>query len=752
MTRAEYLRELRNLSILSTAKHPHIVPLLSAYTHCGEHNLIFPRAAGGDLSDILDGRFDGTHFDRSIPDTQFLYELCGLASGLSTLHVLKTDILDVIGVHRDLKPSNILVDGRTLMLADFGVSKLVEANQTSSSIMPQTRGDFIAPECEDIFDESIPRHRAGRASDVWAFACILLTVTIMRLEGFDGVKKFNRDRRTNYEGIIRHRFHIQNALLPAVESRLRLLEDSELDRKLGLRLSSLLRAMLSLNPLNRPNMAYVSKCLQRLYLLSESSVVVQKFEKQHDAKGLIHVYTDLKRFQSWMIAMGIHDSQKDLLTETTPELSFDNFTDISNRVVSISHILDKEEAESKDKIDRIPLNNGIHILLSSVGTEQFRKARDFFEQELLKYRGDKHLEALAFDAKERQDVDMSRLVSLKRGYLSQEFRAYDQEYDIVSLDSLSWSNQRGQVFQVERREATTDRIELGMVEERPTPDDPDRLVAVQKFHNGVQRLLKVAQLLAIADEMGAMRTLPCFGTGVFRDESSLRSGLVYKFPEENNQQFRSFSTLLDILGGNAACRLKLGQRFAIAYTLARSIYELHKVSWLHRRVCASNVICFHRMDHDSPSIDARNVYFIGFAQSRSEKDPLVTDGNKTSEDSTYYLHPAYHAGNEDFQVAFDYHSLGVLLLELGLSHLLPELCKLRGLDLVQVVREGIENVGTIVEDLQYTMGQSYYSAVKACLDGSLTKSDKLLTPKIEIERKFKEKVLDLLEHCSLLDM
>ena len=87
--------------------------------------MIFSLAAGGDLSEVLDGVSSVELFNASVPSTDFVFKLCGLASALSTMHVLKTDFYDMIGCHRDLKPSNILISDGKLLLADFGVSRLV---------------------------------------------------------------------------------------------------------------------------------------------------------------------------------------------------------------------------------------------------------------------------------------------------------------------------------------------------------------------------------------------------------------------------------------------------------------------------------------------------------------------------------------------------------------------------------------------------------------------------------------------------
>ncbi|XP_074613016.1 dual specificity protein kinase TTK-like isoform X1 [Acropora palmata] len=86
-------------------------------------------------------------------------------------------------IHRDLKPANfLLVDGR-LKLIDFGIAHTLQTDKTSIELDTQVGTlNFMSPEAfQDIsqaprFDNgenTKPRLKIGRPSDVWSLGCIL---------------------------------------------------------------------------------------------------------------------------------------------------------------------------------------------------------------------------------------------------------------------------------------------------------------------------------------------------------------------------------------------------------------------------------------------------------------------------------------------------------------------------------------------------------------------------------------------------
>jgi serine/threonine protein kinase len=139
--------------MLKLLKHPNIVELLGFYTYRDIHNFLFPLARGGTLADLLAGKRPAQFQS----DESLIVALVGLSSALCAVHEFDADDLKAIGCHHDLKPSNILIDGSKFILADFGISRFKETTQPSHTPFKGGRGDFIAPEWEDLEGESGPK-------------------------------------------------------------------------------------------------------------------------------------------------------------------------------------------------------------------------------------------------------------------------------------------------------------------------------------------------------------------------------------------------------------------------------------------------------------------------------------------------------------------------------------------------------------------------------------------------------------------
>jgi len=71
-------------------------------------------------------------------------------------------------VHRDIKPSNVLLDGANRpFLADFGVSRLVDATRSTTTGFVLGTPAFLAP-------EQVRGQRVGPAADIYALGLVLL--------------------------------------------------------------------------------------------------------------------------------------------------------------------------------------------------------------------------------------------------------------------------------------------------------------------------------------------------------------------------------------------------------------------------------------------------------------------------------------------------------------------------------------------------------------------------------------------------
>ncbi|EEH44621.1 AGC/PDK1 protein kinase [Paracoccidioides brasiliensis Pb18] len=168
-------------------------------------------------------------------DERSLYFVLDLASGGELLGVLKrmssfdeectrfygAQILDTIDymhkrgvIHRDLKPENVLLDSQMhVKITDFGTAKMLDRpkrQEENSSGIPQMDSDF--PDQEDransfvgtaeyVSPELLTDKSAYKASDLWAFGCIIYQLLAGRppFKGANEYQTFQKIVGLDYE-------------------------------------------------------------------------------------------------------------------------------------------------------------------------------------------------------------------------------------------------------------------------------------------------------------------------------------------------------------------------------------------------------------------------------------------------------------------------------------------------------------------------------------------------------------------------
>ena len=175
------LQLLAEGELLTTLRHPHIVPVESFGEHEGLHYLVMPLVEGGDLRRRL-GEFvlttGGT--ERRGRITVLMAKVAGAVAFLHQHGIL----------HRDLKPSNILLtpgyDCEPLV-CDFGLARRINA----ADAVPQSREvvgtlAYMAP--EQMEGQNI----LTEAADIWSLGAVLY-------ELLTGSPPFTKDRQLDQQ-------------------------------------------------------------------------------------------------------------------------------------------------------------------------------------------------------------------------------------------------------------------------------------------------------------------------------------------------------------------------------------------------------------------------------------------------------------------------------------------------------------------------------------------------------------------------
>jgi serine/threonine protein kinase len=143
-------------------------------------NIVLPYARGGNLHEFLrleqETRWERLGFPSSDPgmlgclsDWRYAVfrEAVGLAEGVAALHA---DNNGKFIIHCDIKPANVLIDDGMFKLADFGLSRFKDSDETSKTEWYRGTVLYSPPERESLM---------GRGRDVWALGCVLLEIAFM---------------------------------------------------------------------------------------------------------------------------------------------------------------------------------------------------------------------------------------------------------------------------------------------------------------------------------------------------------------------------------------------------------------------------------------------------------------------------------------------------------------------------------------------------------------------------------------------
>ncbi|KAK9749080.1 hypothetical protein RND81_02G101000 [Saponaria officinalis] len=143
--------------------HPNLVKLIG-YCDEGENNkiLVYEYMSNGSLEKWI---FNPSR-SRSLTWTQMKNIIRGIAQGLEYLH----DKCDKKILHRDLKPPNVILDDdRNAKLCDFGLAKLLNKDQSSTSTVCAGTLQYMSPEV-------IRNKRITDKVDVYSFGIVVLEV------------------------------------------------------------------------------------------------------------------------------------------------------------------------------------------------------------------------------------------------------------------------------------------------------------------------------------------------------------------------------------------------------------------------------------------------------------------------------------------------------------------------------------------------------------------------------------------------
>jgi serine/threonine protein kinase len=696
---------LENLSILGSLKHPNILELLTSYTHRGLHNLIFPLAEGGNLSQLLYGSNVNSAF---LSQETIFVALTGLGSAIECLHTFVDEKMDLYltGFHHDLRPKNILVQGSTFILADFGLTRFKDISEHSNTPFREGTGDYVAPECEDV-NHSYEKSRVHRSSDIWSFGCILAEIAVYMSHGSAGVKDF-RERRKFRVPHHHGRGHRTFALFHCGPNKRNDAVHATLDSLKSLGWSSLtalvnlIKQILVLDESQRPKASEMASELRLITLKLLIEELEQLFNGIQSQNNSLDGTIEHERLNAWAYGAGIRHKSKSTACTISME-SFRTILELLSQMHNQLKVLSPTCFNSKRSafVPISRLNDSLENLLSD---DQQEISKTYFKAAFIKHNSP--------DSEILNEMPTSSSIKIRVVLSQMEKLILDHSSRNSHHQQLNPKSVRiGKAFGDHNIAIWTqnDVSRQVLVEwHRHNRESVDETVTAELF----MRLEALTQHLALK-KPPEFRALDC--RGFFHDPSRIAFGVVF----ELSNTLEETRNLTDLLSKNPRLSQQplLENKYKLAFTLAQSVLEFHLVGWLHKRLKPSNIVFFPGSGQNIDS-QIQHVYIIGFNHSRPNEPNAFTGGFRDADGRTYQ-HPDYLRRADRFRPEFDYYSLGLILLEIGLWSPLKGLVKPYLDGPADKLRDVVLS---IVPTLGSTMGRVYRDTVASCINGQFSSS------------------------------
>lgn len=750
-TVADFENEKKCLELLRGLRHSNIIELLGSYTHRGQHNFLFPLLPLN-LADFL--RHE-TRFESFQQNVTFYNALHGLSSAIEAVHNLHIhgqqyqDGLAMIGYHHDIRPKNILVSQSTFILADFGLARFKDADEDSRTPWKLGIGDYIAPEC---MDNDFIALNVGRSMDIWAFGCLISEIATYMEQGPSGVIKFQANRvfRDPEKKLKHSRFFQKTELNHAVLPWFDALNTNTQDDAIRC-LTEISKTMLQVRVKDRASakqscqrFCFIS-CKALFHTIMDRCDIISSRRTNSIQNFPVYSVMDFQfcvtMLKAWGSVLEMNTDRIDCdLFEKSPsvgdvlkmmlqQLSFDvqkldNYN--PERGGGFCEAIDRQATVSLCKLPGIKsVRQSVQSLFEAVPQVYQRRMA---QQCHLTFLDDKDEKALQNIENSAQDLhtphsDIGAFAALKRLEMALLREAADIEPEQKKLIMKSW--------QVTVIKNTDETHALGSF----TPYNPSMSSKTNTFQDSEnvfiewmvytpvwgnqseeEKVLKVTALTELLHypKPTGFHVLTCIGIIPPTVEVSHEGfGFVYALPAYAKEYKNPIAeTLLQKIQAGRPTPL-LEEKFNIAKCLTSSIFELHSAGWLHKNISSSTLIFFEDANDMSTGLK-HDPYLMGFYHSRPDGEMWFSETNPRV--PTKYQHPQYKLGTNRFQKIYDYYSVGIILLEIGLWQPISAFRASSKYESELSFQELL--IESYAPRLGWRMGSLYRDVVISCLSGT----------------------------------
>lgn len=782
----QYTDELRCLSLLNLVSHPNIVKLSGSYTYGGMHNFLFPVANLGDLHKLLEDIPPPAFLEdpiskakSSVPKVRehiFYEAACGLASALETLHNCGGGLNpEMIGCHHDLKPRNVLVHESKFILADFGLSTLEKSPET---MLSDRDINFAAPEGRDLV--TLKRYPVGPPSDIWSLGCILAVILAYMKDGPRGVKDFEEERKYTFSGwkghlVTVYGFHGgRGRSNPHAVTWLGGMkanawsEGSHAEADLV----ELIQDMLTIDPLHRPEICEVLRRLQCIALKKIAEPIQKEFGASRH-RDVFEFSVERYIFLEWLDLIGPIAKGDPQILRT--EESFSGLRRVLHDMTDELRLLSDVAKNDRPPFTRLRHSN--ERLLASVKLAVQQSIYVRVELKIL------HTEA--FSTPDPNYVWRAAIANMME-LMNEPANMTELMNEPANSSIPKLAQEAVEVLPLKMKKGDVPTFRLAKLRESSDEGAEARHVVVEEMlynrnvaDEKLARMLfdRMVDVLEVQNRPTAdFRALRC--RGFYCAANRHYFGLIYDFPTDvgpeaalasgRSTKVVQLSELIndhpDLVSSRNNLIITLDERYRLAHDLAAAIYAFHKVGWLHKNISSYNVIFFRdeggganqrpgdisygagggsksgagkgkepQAEYAAFSrLSLASPFLIGFSHARrneereySNRTSGSTGGDEAAKTLRTYHHPRYYGSNSHrtpYRTAYDYHSLGLVLLEIGYWQPLRKLLYREEKDLDRLQRTEHLRHRRVPGLAAYT-GDVYAAAVAACLDDAALRGD-----------------------------
>jgi len=251
---------------------------------------------------------------------------------------------------------------------------------------------------------------------------------------------------------------------------------------------------------------------------------------------------------------------------------------------------------------------------------------------------------------------------------------------------------------------------------------------IQNINDGpdpdtLRRFRALVTLLREHEQVRHFRAPPCLGYYLYNvSPTGIRYGLVFKSPEETDPHTPPTS-LRDLLQDRNFIP-SLTTRISLMQNITQAVEKLHSVNWLHKGLCAENIIFFQEENTDTKLSEP---YLTGFDYSRPDGAVSMSSSAPRTTLDDLYRHPGVQGGPREgsqrlgYRKRHDIYSLGVVLIEIAhwkpVEEVLgiPDGGKVRVKDVISARGKLLSKEN--LDRIKFFVGVAVAGAAIACLTG-----------------------------------